>query len=189
MRKLLLGLLVLIGLTVPTQRASAWYYSNCVPWPQTAAFPAMNPPGWYSNTYYYAWQYPWFAYYNYSHGPYANWMSGGGYAFYQNLGPYPMTYAVLTPPVVAVPSSASTASTITITLPTEATLLFNGTVAKGTGSIRMYNTPPLQPGVDYAYDLTAEVMRGGKVERITKRVVVRAGEKSAVTLTTPAGTR
>src|SRR6476646_5632845 len=87
MRKMLMAGAVTIVLSLTTtQRASAWSWGHSGPWPQTAAFPCINPPGWYSNTYSYAWQYPWFAYYNYSHGPYANWMAGGGYAYYKNCG-------------------------------------------------------------------------------------------------------
>lgn len=195
MRKLLLGFLVLIGLTVPTQQASAWYYGHGGPWPQTAAFPAVNPPGWYTNTYYFAWQYPWFAYYNYSHGPYANWMSGGGYAYYSNLGSgYPMYHGVMAPNGNGNGSgNGSAPCTMTINLPADAKLLFNGTVAKGTGAVRTFSTPALQQGQDYAYDLTAEVMRDGKAERMTERVIVRAGQKTQVNfgtgVATAAGTR
>jgi uncharacterized protein (TIGR03000 family) len=37
-------------------------------------------------------------------------------------------------------------------------------------------------GQDYGYELTAEVVRDGKVERVTSRVVVRAGETASITL-------
>src|SRR5262245_47540662 len=91
MRKLLLGVLVLSGVAASAGRADAWQWGDTGPWPQTAAFPCINPPGWYTNTYSFAWQYPWFAYYNYSHGPYANWMAGGGYAYYATCPPYMQT--------------------------------------------------------------------------------------------------
>src|SRR5262245_36149793 len=101
MRKLLVAgaAAILIALT-SANRADAWWCTG--PWPQTAAFPCINPPGWYTNTYYYAWQYPWFAYYNYSHGPYANWMAGQGFATYANCGPcgtYGCTLTGALPPV------------------------------------------------------------------------------------------
>jgi hypothetical protein len=53
----------------------------------------VTPPGWYTNTYSYRWYYPWYAYYDYTAGPYANWMSGGGYAGYANHGPAGMYYS------------------------------------------------------------------------------------------------
>lgn len=189
MRKFLLVLMVFVGLVGAGQKGLAWDYIPKGPTPQTAAFPAMNPPGWYTNTYYYAWQYPWFAYYNYSHGPYANWMSGGGYAFYSNLGPYPMTHGVWNPPPVnrGVPSGGDTSNcaegTVKVNLPADAKLTFNGTPANGTGAVRTFTTPALERGTDYAYELTAEVVRNGKIEKVTARVVVRAGETATVTLT------
>ncbi|VTT98967.1 Uncharacterized protein OS=Pirellula staleyi (strain ATCC 27377 / DSM 6068 / ICPB 4128) GN=Psta_2893 PE=4 SV=1 [Gemmataceae bacterium] len=188
MRKFLLVLMVFVGLVGAGQRGLAWDYIPKGPTPQTAAFPAMCPPGWYTNTYYYAWQYPWFANYNYSHGPYANWMSGGGFATYANLGPYPMTHGVWTPPPVnrGVPcggdGSNCAQGTVTVNLPADAKLTFNGTPAAGTGAVRMFTTPALERGTDYAYELSAEVVRDGKTERVTERVVVRAGEKATVTL-------
>jgi uncharacterized protein (TIGR03000 family) len=184
-RKLLFGVLVLAGLTGTSERASAWQYGWTGPWATSATFPAVNPPGWYTNTYYYAWQYPWFAYYNYSHGPYANWMSGGGYAGYSTIGNgLPMYHGVMAPRGYGVGGVGGKAAccTLTINLPTDAKLLFNGTVAGGTGGVRTFTTPLLEPGQDYAYELTAEVMRNGKAERVTERVVIRAGEKTSVTL-------
>src|SRR5262245_42534083 len=87
MRKLaLVGVMALGVVFVSNGRAAAWAWGHTGPWPQTAAFPCVNPPGWYSNTYSYAWQYPGFAYYSSTHGPYANWMAGGGYAYYKNCG-------------------------------------------------------------------------------------------------------
>lgn len=53
----------------------------------SVTWPSVNPPGWYTNTYNHAWFYPWYANYNFSHGPYANWMSGGGRLGYANHGP------------------------------------------------------------------------------------------------------
>ncbi|MCE9564696.1 MAG: TIGR03000 domain-containing protein [Planctomycetes bacterium] len=180
MRKLLFGMLVLIAMTATSGRASAWQYGYTGPWATSVVFPLANPPGWYTNTYWYAWQYPWFAYYNYSHGPYANWMAGGGYAGYNvpRYG-YPMYHGVMAPAQLG---GKSASCTLTINLPTDAKLLFNGSVANGTGNVRTFTTPLLEPGMDYAYDLTVEVTRDGQTERATKQVVVRAGEKTSVTL-------
>jgi uncharacterized protein (TIGR03000 family) len=191
---------VLLALTTG-QRASAWNWGHSGPWPQTAAFPCVNPPGWYSNTYYYAWQYPWFAYYNYSHGPYANWMAGGGFATYANCGPCGPNGCSLTgghppaghqhpnhhdhhpAPKDKEPSGGKPeAARVAITLPADAKLLFNGAVATGAGETRTFATPALQPGQDYGYELTAEVVRDGRVMTVTERVVVRAGETARVTL-------
>ena len=140
MRKLLLGLLVLVGLAGSSQRASAWQYGHTGPWASSATYPTANPPGWYTNTYYYAWAYPWFAYYNYSHGPYANWMSGGGYAGYgTSVYGHRMTHGVMAPPRLG---GTSASCTLTVNLPADAKLLFNGTVANGTGTVRTTGFQP-----------------------------------------------
>jgi uncharacterized protein (TIGR03000 family) len=162
-------------------RAEAWHPNHRGPWPATAAFPTANPPGWYTNTYWFAWNYPWYAYYNFSHGPYANWTEGGGYAGYSTVGwGHPVTRGVRLPEAGYTASSAT--ATLTVELPEDAKLLFNGTAATGTGSVRTFAVPSLQPGVDYGYELTAELTVGGKVQTATKKVTVRAGEATKVTL-------
>ena len=216
MRKLIAGLLVVVGVASAGGRAQAWQWGHHGPFPQTAAFPLANPPGWYTNTYYFAWQYPWFAYYNYSHGPYANWAAGGGYATYTTYTGHPVTYrpymntgvmggpgagGQMTPPKQPDPKDTKTkepqekkpadklplerlpeSATLKVNLPADARLLFNGAVASGTGSERTFTTPELQPGADYGYELTAEVTRDGKTERVTGRVIVRAGMTTSITL-------
>ncbi len=59
----------------------------------SVTWPSVTPPGWYTNTYNHAWYYPWYAYYNHTSGPYANWMAGGGYATYAHHGPAGMYYS------------------------------------------------------------------------------------------------
>ncbi|MBA4064965.1 MAG: hypothetical protein C0501_14875 [Isosphaera sp.] len=197
MRKLLLlGALAVGGVGATGGSAGAYHYGHFGPWAQTASFPSANPPGYYTNTYSYAWQYPWYAYYNSSHGPYANWASGGGYAYYTTLGSgHPVTHAPnvfmpggtgITPspnlPPMGGPGGAPAGCTVTVNLPADATLKFNGAVATATGAVRTFTTPPLEPGREYGYDLTAEVVRDGRTERVTERVVVRAGGAATVTL-------
>lgn len=200
MRKMLIAsVLALAAVAGSSNRADAWSWGHSGPWPQTAAFPCVNPPGWYSNTYSYAWQYPWFAYYNYSHGPYANWMAGGGYATYKNCGncgpqgcglygPTPLMAPPVDPhhpePKDKKPADAKKEpGKVTIELPADAKLLFNGAVATGTGTKRTFSTPALEAGQDYGYELTAEVISDGRVQTVTERVIVRAGETAKVTLT------
>ena len=197
MRKMLAaGVVAVAVMLTSVGRADAWSWGHTGPWPQTAAFPCINPPGWYTNTYSYAWQYPWFAYYNYSHGSYANWMAGGGYAYYKgcgNCGPYGCGLTgPLPPPQLPAPAPLDKkdgkkeemkSGKVTISLPADAKLLFNGALATGTGESRTFATPALSVGQDYGYDLTAEVIRDGRVLTVTERVIVRAGETAKVTLT------
>lgn len=188
------------GVIGASGRAEAWQWGHHGPWAASAAFPCINPPGWYTNTYSYAWYYPWYAYYNYSHGPYANWMAGGGFAWYASCDGRCGAIGLDGQPVMHpghAPGSkdgdkkddkkddkkGGEPAKVLINLPDDARLLFNGTPAVGTGATRQFVTPALIPGQSYAYDLTAEVVRDGRVQAVTQRVVVRAGEKTTVTLT------
>jgi uncharacterized protein (TIGR03000 family) len=188
----------------------------------SVTWPSVVPPGWYSNTYRHRWYYPWYAYYNFSQGPYANWMAGGGYASYAYHGPAgiyyshkpptepyigtwytvdppspppfpgPHTMPPVGPPVMIPPKKVEDkkdvkpkdkAGTVSVTLPADAKLSFNGVAASGTGVARKFQTPPLEPGQSYQYELTAEVVRAGRTERATGTVIVRAGETATVALT------
>jgi len=200
MRKYWVVAAVLGGIIGASGRAEAWQWGHCGPYASSAAFPCINPPGWYTNTYSYPWYYPWYAYYNYSHGPYANWMVGGGYAGYATCDGHCGYIGLdgrpaLPPPPPKEPDKKDgdkkdtdkdkkppEAAKVLINLPEDARLLFNGTAAAGTGSVRSFATPPLAQGQSYAYDLTAEVVRDGRLQTVTERVVVRAGEKATVTL-------
>lgn len=184
-----------------------WDIHQCLgPKSTSVTWPSVNPPGWYTDTYRHRWYYPWYAYYNFSHGPYANWMAGGGYAGYSYHGPagyynYPglggapeHAYHAAAPAHTPAPApktdapkgSDGTGGTLSVSLPTDAKLLFNGVAANGSGAVRTFQTPPLTAGQSYQYTLTAEVVRDGRTERATGTVIVRAGETASVTLT-PSG--
>ena len=191
MRNYLVVAAVLGGVIGASGRAEAWQWGHCGPYASSATFPCINPPGWYTNTYSYAWYYPWYAYYNYSHGPYANWMAGGGYAGYRScdgrcgaigLDGQPVMPQGHEPEKKEPDKKDAEPGKVLINLPEDARLLFNGTPAAGRGAVRTFATPPLAHGQSYAYDLTAEVIRDGRVQSVTERVVVRAGEKTSVTL-------
>ena len=195
-RFLLVAALAATGLAWSAGDAGAQYRYHS---PQTSSvtWPSVNPPGWYTNTYKHLWYYPWYAYYDFSSGPYANWMAGGGYAGYGYHGPagyynYPLEgHANLSALESSAPAPAEpegkpipegAEGQVSVTLPADAKLLFNGTAATGSGAVRTFRTPALQKGVAYRYELTAEVVRDGRVERVTETVVVRAGETAKVTL-------
>jgi uncharacterized protein (TIGR03000 family) len=161
-------LLALLGIagTIGTARAEGGDY--CCPWPSSAAFPTVTPPGWYTNTYLYAWQYPWYAYYNSSQGPYANWMASYGVAGYSNQKRIPL------------PGPEPMPAEVTIFLPETAKLSFSGVVATGTGSIRTFTTPVLELNQDYAYEMTVEFVRDGKTHKMSKIIAVHPGENVKV---------
>jgi len=82
--------------------------------------------------------------------------------------------------------SGPTPARLLVVLPDDARLQINGSPTASTSSVRQFSTPPLQPGHNYYYDLTAEVTRNGVPVQTTQRVHVRAGVESRVTLSFPA---
>ncbi len=92
MSRLLLAAAVAGGLLASAAGARA-DGNRFLPHSTSVTWPSVTPPGWYTNTYRYAWYYPWYANYDYTHGPYANWMAGGGYAGYANHGSAGMAYS------------------------------------------------------------------------------------------------
>lgn len=62
------------------------------PHASSVTWASAHPPGWYTNTYNYNWYYPWYAYYNFSCSPYANWTATKGYAGYAHHGPAGIHY-------------------------------------------------------------------------------------------------
>jgi uncharacterized protein (TIGR03000 family) len=74
---------------------------------------------------------------------------------------------------------------ILVTLPAEAQLAIDGAVTQSTSTSRSFASPDLQPGVDYHYTLTAEIVRDGKTVTASRRIAVRAGEETHVALEFP----
>jgi uncharacterized protein (TIGR03000 family) len=75
---------------------------------------------------------------------------------------------------------------LVVTLPADARLTIDDTPTSSQSSTRVFVSPSLQPGVEYAYTLKAEVVRGGQRVTTTKRISVRAGEETRVQLDLPA---
>src|SRR5262249_29480052 len=73
---------------------------------------------------------------------------------------------------------------VVVRLPADGRLLVDGQPTKQTGASRTFVSPPLQPGVDYAYKITVEIVRDGKTLSQTKSVPVRAGETVNVDFST-----
>jgi uncharacterized protein (TIGR03000 family) len=70
---------------------------------------------------------------------------------------------------------ASTRARLIVELPPDARLYIDDRAMKNTEPVRNFNTPDLEPGQLYYYELRAEVVRDGKPVTQTKRVIVRAG--------------
>jgi len=208
MRKCLItAVLALTGFVASANRASAWDHYGIIvqPYYTPVAFPMITPSGWFSNSYYFPWYYPWYVNYGYANGYYANWWLGGGYAAYAGqmmpavaVAPGQVQVivveqkkgAVLPPPrkdLKQLPKKGP--GKVAIHVPADAQVLFNGLVAGGRGEKRTFVTPDLEPGQDYEYVLTAEVLRDGEKLRVTERAIIRAGEETSVTLSPTAAVR
>jgi uncharacterized protein (TIGR03000 family) len=73
-------------------------------------------------------------------------------------------------------------ATIVVSLPAEAKLTIDGAATRSTSETRVFASPALDPGKEYYYILKADLVRDGKTVSTTKRVTVRAGDETRVTL-------
>jgi len=75
-----------------------------------------------------------------------------------------------------------------VSLPADATLTIDGGATRSTSAERSFITPPLDPGKVFDYVLVAEVVRDGKTLTTSRKVTVRGGQETRVTLEIPADT-
>jgi uncharacterized protein (TIGR03000 family) len=76
-------------------------------------------------------------------------------------------------------------ATIVVDLPADAKLLIDNEATSSTGANRVFQSPTLNPGKEYQYTLTAQVVRDGKSVKAEKVVTVKAGQATSVALTLP----
>jgi uncharacterized protein (TIGR03000 family) len=76
-------------------------------------------------------------------------------------------------------------ATIVVSLPADARLTFDGAATEARSALRTFLSPPLERGQTYYYMLRAETVRNGQTLSTSKRVVVRAGQESRVSLEVP----
>ncbi|HEV3255501.1 MAG TPA: TIGR03000 domain-containing protein [Gemmataceae bacterium] len=89
-----------------------------------------------------------------------------------------------TPAVARAPAGSQ--ASLTLALPRDARLTVNDEPTAVTSDRPTFIAPGLKPGQKYAYALKATFTRGGKLQTVTRRVTIRAGDKVQVDLTTPA---
>lgn len=76
---------------------------------------------------------------------------------------------------------------VTVNLPSDARLWVDAVECPLTSSVRSFNTPALNPGQRYAYNLKAEIVRDGRTITETQRVVLTPGEESRVDFSSNGG--
>ena len=76
--------------------------------------------------------------------------------------------------------TAPAGARVTVRLPADAKLYVDNVSCPLTSSVRTFDTPGLEPGRQYFYELRAVVSREGRDVTESKRVIVEAGRESAV---------
>jgi uncharacterized protein (TIGR03000 family) len=119
------------------------------------------------------------------------WYGGPGYYGYygcysQWYGP-PTYYGYAPAPNYQPAQQAAPSNTATVRLvvPADAKVRFDERETKQSGTDRLFETPPLTPGSDYFYQVTARWQEGGKEVVQTRTLRVRANETSTLDFTTP----
>lgn len=110
----------------------------------------------------------------------------GGWGCHGCHGTVPTTPAKGTDKKPEGSGQLSAPATILVNLPAEAKLLIDDHVTTSTSEQRRFASPALQPGKDFHYTLKAEMVRDGETVVATKKVSVRAGQETRVTLEFPA---
>jgi uncharacterized protein (TIGR03000 family) len=87
----------------------------------------------------------------------------------------------LTPP----PAASGGAATVTLRVPADADVWFNGDPTTQRGESRQFASPPLSPGRDYHYEVRARWTEGDRIVDQTRRVTVRADGRTDVDFTRP----
>src|SRR5262249_49776944 len=75
---------------------------------------------------------------------------------------------------------ANGAVLISMSVPANAEIWFDGSKTVQTGTFRRFVSPPLVPGDDYAYDITAKWKENGREVTQSRRVRVHAGERVSI---------
>lgn len=84
------------------------------------------------------------------------------------------------PPVKDKGKGDQASARVTVNLPSDAKLWVDAVECPLTSSVRSFNTPALNPGQRYVYNIKAEIVRDGRTISETQRVVLTPGEESRV---------
>jgi uncharacterized protein (TIGR03000 family) len=103
--------------------------------------------------------YPRYSSYGYSYPQYSSYSGGSSYSPSYSTGQY--DYQSFYPSGSAAPGMAQV--WVNVRVHPEAELWFNGAKTTQMGPERQFVTPPLQPGKNYSYEVTAQWMENGQV--------------------------
>jgi uncharacterized protein (TIGR03000 family) len=83
--------------------------------------------------------------------------------------------------------SAPAPAILVVTLPVDAKLTIDDTATTSTSATRRFASPVLEPGQNFYYTLKGQLARDGRVFTASRRVTVRAGQETRVSLDFPEG--
>jgi uncharacterized protein (TIGR03000 family) len=112
-----------------------------------------------------------------------------GYGLSTTVAPdYSAGLASAAPLTVSSPAPVDNSSIVTVNVPADAKVWFDGTETMGTGTVREFQSPGLTPGTKYHYDVKATWMENGKPVTQTRQVNVAAGARVNVDFATTPST-
>jgi uncharacterized protein (TIGR03000 family) len=85
------------------------------------------------------------------------------------------------------PKPGDVSARVTVNLPSDARLWVDAVECPLPSSVRSFNTPALNPGQRYAYNIKAEIVRDGRTITETQRVVLTPGQESRVDFSSNGG--
>jgi len=144
------------------------------------------------------------------YGGYWGWgypYSGYGYDWpgYYGAADYPVPYGSAAPPSPGVPAPGYYGSSdapqaapapppspvdgarVLIRVPADAQVLIEKQPTQQTGPVRQFESPALEPGREYTYEITARWHEGAQEMSQTKKILVHARDIVNVDFTAPAG--
>jgi uncharacterized protein (TIGR03000 family) len=83
-------------------------------------------------------------------------------------------------PATAPGPTADRTVRLTVQAPPDARVAVEGVPTAGSGAVRRFRSPPLEPGREYTYSLTAEWSENGRPVTRTQQVTVRVGQQALV---------
>ena len=126
-----------------------------------------------------------YPYYPYLYNTYPSYDYGAPPLYYGDstyATPSSDTYQSFYPPPTVIP--LDTSGHVTVTVPEGADIWFDGTATTSTGTVRQFNSPPLDPG-NHSYEIRARWSENGREVTQTKRVEVAPGAHVSVNFPVP----
>jgi len=111
--------------------------------------------------------------------------TGGRVSHYFDPAMQPVQPEQVPAPKPAASAPAARRVTLVVNVPAQAVLTIDGAPTQSVSTQRTFVSPPLEPGYVYHYNLKIETIRDGQTVSASKRIEVRPGERTEVTLEAP----